>query len=47
MILVDTNVILRYFLGDNEELYKKSIEIIDNNEVFIKNEVVLCTWKSI
>lgn len=35
MVLVDTNIILRYLLDDNNELSKKAIEIIDNNKVFI------------
>ena len=40
MIVVDTNVILRYLLQDNEELSSKAIEIIDNNEIFIPTEVI-------
>ena len=40
MIIVDTNVILRYLLQDNEELSSKAIEIIDNNEIFIPTEVI-------
>lgn len=41
MILVDTNIILRYLLEDNEELSKKAIEIIDNNKIFIPTEVIV------
>ena len=41
MIVVDTNVILRYLLQDNEELSSKAIEIIDNNEIFIPTEVIV------
>ena len=41
MIIVDTNVILRYLLQDNEELSSKAIEIIDNNEIFIPTEVIV------
>lgn len=41
MIIVDTNIILRYLLQDNEELSKKAIEIIDNNEIFIPTEVIV------
>lgn len=41
MIIVDTNIILRYLLKDNEELNKKATEIIDNNEIFIPTEVIV------
>ena len=41
MVLVDTNIILRYLLDDNNELSKKAIEIIDNNKVFIPTEVIV------
>lgn len=41
MILVDTNIILRYLLDDNKELSKKATEIIDNNEIFIPTEVIV------
>ena len=41
MIIVDTNIILRYLLQDSEELSKKAIEIIDNNEIFIPTEVII------
>lgn len=41
MIIVDTNIILRYLLQDSEELSKKAIEIIDNNEIFIPTEVIV------
>lgn len=41
MIIVDTNIILRYLLNDNDELNKKSIEIIDNNPIFIPTEVIV------
>lgn len=41
MIIIDTNIILRYLLQDNEELSKKAIEIIDNNEIFIPTEVIV------
>lgn len=41
MIIVDTNIILRYLLGDNEELCSKAVEIIDNNDVFIPTEVIV------
>ena len=41
MIIVDTNIILRYLLQDNEELGKRAIEIVDNNEIFIPTEVIV------
>lgn len=41
MIVVDTNVILRYLLNDNEELSSKATEIIDNNDIFIPTEVIV------
>ena len=41
MIIVDTNILLRYLLEDNEELSPKAIEIIDNNEIFIPTEVIV------
>ena len=41
MIIVDTNIILRYLLQDNEELSQKAIDIIDNNEIFIPTEVIV------
>lgn len=41
MVIVDTNIILRYLLQDNEELSKKAIEIIDNNKIFIPTEVIV------
>lgn len=41
MIIVDTNIILRYLLNDNQELSSKAIEIIDNNDIFIPTEVIV------
>ena len=41
MIIVDTNILLKYLLEDNEELSPKAIEIIDNNEIFIPTEVIV------
>ena len=41
MTIVDTNIILRYLLQDNEELSSKAIDIIDNNEIFIPTEVIV------
>ena len=41
MVIIDTNIILRYLLKDNEKLNQKANEIIDNNEVMIPNEVII------
>ena len=41
MIIIDTNIILRYLLNDNVELSKKAVEIIDNNNVYIPTEVII------
>ena len=39
MKIVDTNIILRFLLKDDEEQSPKSLAIIKNNEIFILNEV--------
>ncbi len=43
MVIVDTNIILRYLLNDDEKLNKKAREIIDNNDTLITNEVIIET----
>ncbi len=40
MKITDANIILRYLLNDNEELSDKAAIIIENNEVFLPNEVI-------
>jgi predicted nucleic-acid-binding protein len=40
MLIVDTNIVLRYLLLDHAELSEKAAEIIENNQVFIPFEVV-------
>ena len=40
MIYLDTNVILRYLLNDNDRFYDQAREYLENKEVFIKNEVL-------
>lgn len=40
MHIVDTNIILRYLLQDNEKLSKQALEIIENNVVYTTTEVV-------
>lgn len=40
MKIVDANIVLRYLLNDFEEFTQKATEIIENNDVFIPNEVI-------
>ena len=40
MIYLDTNVVLRYLLEDHAEFFPRAVEIINNNDVYIKNEVL-------
>ncbi|MDK2901753.1 MAG: hypothetical protein PWR14_657 [Thermosediminibacterales bacterium] len=40
MKIVDANIVLRYLLDDAEELSEKAAEILENNEVFLPNEVI-------
>jgi predicted nucleic-acid-binding protein len=40
MIYVDANVILRYFLQDNEKMFEQAKDIIETNNIFILNEVL-------
>ena len=39
MVRVDANIVLRFLLADNEEMFKKSKEILKNN-VYISNEIL-------
>ncbi len=41
MIIIDTNIILRYLLKDSEKLSKIAIETIDKNIVYIPTEVIV------
>ena len=41
MVIVDTNIILRYLLNDVEELNEKAKDIIDNNDILIPNEIAV------
>ena len=43
MIIVDTNIILRYLLNDNEKLNKVATNIMENNDIFIATEVIVET----
>lgn len=40
MIYLDANVILRYLLKDCEKFIEQSIEYVENNNAYIKNEVL-------
>ncbi|MEQ8169314.1 MAG: PIN domain-containing protein [Candidatus Eremiobacterota bacterium] len=40
MQIVDANIILRYLLDDIEELANKAAHILENNELFIPNEII-------
>ena len=40
MQIVDTNIVLRYILSDNEELSAQAEKIIDNNHIYIPIEVL-------
>ena len=41
MIIIDTNIVLRYLLNDNELLSNEAARIIDNNDFFIPTEVIV------
>ena len=43
MIAVDTNVVVRYLIGDHREQSAKARELIDNQEIFISVTVLLET----
>ncbi|KJS20909.1 MAG: twitching motility protein PilT [Clostridiaceae bacterium BRH_c20a] len=39
MKIVDANVILRYLLNDVHEMAEKATQLLENNEVYIPNEI--------
>lgn len=41
MKIADANIILRYLLDDNEELSEQATIILENNEVFLPNEIIV------
>ncbi|WP_341526344.1 type II toxin-antitoxin system VapC family toxin [Nostoc sp. UHCC 0302] len=41
MITVDTNIVVRLLTQDNELQYQKSLELFQNNHVFIPDTVIL------
>jgi predicted nucleic-acid-binding protein len=40
MKIVDANIVLRYLLNDADDFSEKASELLENNEVFIPNEVI-------
>jgi predicted nucleic-acid-binding protein len=40
MKIVDANIILRYLLNDHDELSTKATDIIEENDVFLPNEII-------
>ena len=40
MKIVDANIVLRYLLNDSDNLSEKAAEILENNMVFLPNEVI-------
>jgi predicted nucleic-acid-binding protein len=43
MLAIDTNIVVRYVVGDGGEQFGRAIEILENNEVSIASTVVLET----
>jgi predicted nucleic-acid-binding protein len=39
MVRIDANIVLRFFLKDNEEMFKTAYEIL-NGDVYLSNEVI-------
>ena len=39
MKIIDANVVLRYLLKDEEQSFLKAVKIIENSNIYIKNEV--------
>ena len=39
MKIIDANIILHYLLKDNLELHKKSVVIIETNQILVPNEI--------
>jgi len=40
MRIIDANIVLRYLIKDDLSLHKKAVEIIDNQNLFLPNEIV-------
>lgn len=43
MIAIDTNIIIRLITRDDEEQYQKSLQLFQNNSIFIADTVILET----
>lgn len=43
MIAVDTNIVVRLLVKDDERQYHKSVELFQQHEIFISNTVILET----
>ncbi|NJN47687.1 MAG: type II toxin-antitoxin system VapC family toxin [Candidatus Competibacteraceae bacterium] len=41
MIAVDTNIVVRFLTCDDQQQFKKSLTLFENNEVFIPDTVIL------
>lgn len=41
MVLIDANAILRIILNDNEDMAKEAVEFIRENQVLVRNEVLV------
>ena len=40
MKIVDANIVLRYLLNDSDDLSGQAAEILENNMIFLPNEVI-------
>lgn len=40
MVLIDTNILLRHMLQDHAELSPKATQIIEDNDIICRNEVI-------
>lgn len=43
MIAIDTNIIVRFLTHDDESQFKKSLQLIEKNDIFILDSVILET----
>lgn len=43
MIAVDTNILIRFFVVDDEKQYEQVLSLLEHNEVFISKTVILET----
>lgn len=40
MKIIDANIVLRYLLKDDITLHKKALSVLENNDLFVPNEIV-------